>query len=207
MAAPLLAAQPTALTATFGERSITIQGVTPGERVAVFGLSHEPLTTRTPITPAIVVRAEILTDTDGDGVVRFDLPVPVPLQGIWTAVGLTSGVHRAFPTPGFEPRLIALVPELLRNDNAGQLSKLEWPFSEIDLFVVRPGEGAWRRYAAKFSGSDENRDNGQRALRLDVSSMIRIGDSPEGPQRFRNGDIVAIFDRRQMQYGILEVGR
>ncbi|MDP9193796.1 MAG: hypothetical protein M3P06_19045 [Acidobacteriota bacterium] len=194
------------LTVTFTDRSVAFSGVTPGGRLVVFGVAREPLNT-VPIIPAIVVRAEILADTDGDGVVRFELDVPVPRFGMWAAADLTSGAHAAFPTPGFEPRLIALVPDLLRNDNAGQLRKLEWPFGEIDLFVVRPGEGAWRFYASKASAVDENRDNGNRSLRIDIAEMIRIGDTAKGPRTFRNGDIVAIFDRREMQFGILEVGK
>lgn len=200
------AAPGTPMTVTFGERSLTFTGVMPGEQVAVFGLTREPLG-KHPMTPTTVVRAEILTDTDRDGVVRFDLPVEIPLQGMWAAVGLSSGAHAAFPTPGYKAQLIQLVPDLVRSDNTGQLNKLEWTFSEIDLFVVRPGEGAWRRYTSKGSGLDENKDNGKRALRMDVSSMTRIGGSPEGPRKLRNGDIVAVFDRHEMRYGILEVGR
>lgn len=195
-----------ALTVTFGDQSITFSGVTSGGRLAVFGVAREALNTK-PVTPATVIRAEILSDSDGDGVVRLDLPVRVPALGMWAAADLQSGAHTAFPTPGYSPRSIALVPELLRNDNAGQLRKLEWPFGEIDVFLVRPREGAWRFYASKASGADENRSNGNRLLKVDLSSMVRISDSPEGPRNFRHGDIVAIFDRGEMQYGILEVGR
>lgn len=196
------------LNATFGERSLTISGVTVGGRLVVFGVARELLNTK-PATPAVVIRAEILTDADRDGIVRLDFPVPVPRRGMWSVADLQTGAHAAFPTPGYEPRRVELVPELLRNDNAGQLNKLEWPFSQIDLLVCRPGVGggAWRFYASKASLYDENRSNGKRALRIDVAHMIRIGDSPEAPGRFKNGDVVAVFDRGQMQYGILEVGR
>ena len=195
-----------ALTTEFGDRSLTFRGVTPGGRLAVYGVAREPLPTH-PVTPATVVRAEILTDTNNDGVIQWTLSVPVPQLGMWAAVDLSSGGHAAFATPDYEPRLIALVPALLKNDNAGQVRKLEWPFGEIDIFVARPGQGAWRLYASKSSLLDENRDNGNRLLRIDVANMIRIGDSPEGPVKFRKGDVVAIFDRGLMQYGILEVGQ
>jgi hypothetical protein len=196
----------TTLAVTFGEQSITFSGVTPGGKLAVFGVARELLNT-SPAIPAIVVRAEILADADRDGVVRFDLPIRVPRLGMWAATDLENGAHMAFPTPGYSPRLITVGSELLRNDNGGQLRKLEWPFSEIDVVVMRPREGAWRFYASKASGADENRDNGNRLLRVDLRSMTAIGQSPEGPHNFRNGDIVAIFDRSEMQYGIIEVGR
>jgi hypothetical protein len=199
-------ATPGALNVTFAERSLTFSGLTPHGKLAVFGVAREALNTL-PVTPATVVRAQILIDNDGDGVVRLELAVPVPRLGMWAVVDLESGAHLAFPTPGFEPRLIDLVPDLVRNDNAGQLRKLEWPLAELDLFVARPGEGAWRFYASKASGMDENRDNGNRALRIDIADMTPIGDTAEGPRKFRQGDIVAIFDRGEFQYGILEVGK
>jgi hypothetical protein len=158
------------------------------------------------VIPAVVIRAEILEDIDGDGVVRMDLPVKVPVLGMWSAVDLSTGANLLFPTPGFEPRLVA-IDDLLRNDGVGQLRKIEWPFSQIDLFVVRPGQGAWRSFASKESERDENHGLGSGSLRIDASDMIPIGDSTAGPGNFRHGDIVAIFDRREMEYGILEVGR
>lgn len=199
-------AQSATLAVTFTERSLTFTGVTPGGRVAVFGVARELLATSPP-TPATVVRSELLTDADRDGIARLEFSSPVPRLGMWAAVDLQSGAHTAFATPGFEPHRIELVPELLRNDNGGQLKKLEWPFAELDVFVVRPREGAWRFYASKASGADENRDNGNRLLRIDLSSMTAIGDTAPGPRNFRHGDIVAIFDRGEFQYGILEVGR
>jgi hypothetical protein len=194
-----------ALTTEFGNRSLIVHGVTPGGSVAVFGLAREPLQTH-PATPATVVRAEILKDTDGDGTVQLTLSVPVPRMGMWAVTDLSSGASAAFPTTGYEPRLIALDPDLLKNDNAGQLRKLDWPLSEIDVFVARPGEGAWRFYASKESLLDENRSTGNRSLRIDILNMVPIGDSPDAPHNFHKGDVVAIFDRREMQYGILEVG-
>jgi hypothetical protein len=202
---PVSADLPLNLKVEFAPQSLTFTGVTPGGTLIVFGVAREPLNT-TPITPAIVVRAETLIDLDRDGIVRLDLPVAVPRHGMWAAVDLASGAHAAFPTPGYEPRLIQVDGDLLRNDNAGQLKKLEWPFAEIDVLVVRPGEGAWRFYASKASDVDENRGV-KNSLRVDLGSMTPFGNAPEGPGKFRKGDIVAIFDRGELQYGILEVGR
>lgn len=205
MTASLSTSAAPSLQVEFGPRSVTFNGVTPGGTLIVFGVAREMLNTM-PVTPAIVIRAESLVDLDRDGIVRLDLPVPVPRQGMWAAVDLASGTHMAFPTIGYEPRRVDVDDELLRNDNAGQLKKLEWPFAELDILVVRPGEGAWRFYASKASDADENRGKSH-ALRLDLGNMTPLGSFPVGPGKFRKGDIVAIFDRGEMQYGILEVGR
>lgn len=210
LSAPLLAAQSpndvvAKLSVGFGPRSITVAGVTPGGTLIVFGVAREPLNT-IPVTPAIVVRAETLVDLDRDGIVSLEFPGAVPRLGMWAAVDLTSGIHAAFSSPLYEPRRIAVDDELLRHDNAGQLKKLEWPFSELDVLVVRPGEGAWRFYASKSSAADENRGE-KHTLRVDLGNMTPIGNAPAGPGKFSKGDVIAIFDRLELQYGIMEVGR
>jgi hypothetical protein len=195
------------LEVTFAAQSLTVRGLTPGGSLVLFGVAREPLINTTPAVPAVVVRAEILTDKDRDGVVRLDLPTNIPAMGMWSAVELSSGRHLLFPSPGFEPRLVSVGADLVRTDSAGDLRKIEWPFSQIDLLVVRPGTGAWRQFASKGSMGDENRSNGFVSLRIDAGNMTPIGNSLAGPGTFRSGDIVAIFDRRDVQYGILEVGK
>lgn len=196
------------LTVSFGEKSLTVTGVSPGGRVVVFGVARESI--GKPAIPAIVIRAEMLSDSDGDGTVTLQLPVAVPQYGMWAVVDLASGANQAFPTPGYSsPQRVELTPELVRRDSAGQLRKLEWPFGQIDVLVARPGgrmdQGAWKLFASKGSGLDENRGTGKRELRVDISAMTPIGDSPAGPGTLRDGDVVAIFDRHFVRYGIMEV--
>jgi hypothetical protein len=174
--------------------------------VVLFGVAREMKDTKPPI-PTVVVRAEILSDSDRDGVVRLDLASAVPRRGMWSVADLESGANLAFSTPGYDPPRIDFA-DLLPRNNPGQDNKVEWAFGEIDLMVARPGRdgGAWRFYASKDSLFDENRNNGRR-LKLDLSHLTPIGDSPAVPAKFRNGDIVAVFDREGMQYGIMEVGK
>jgi hypothetical protein len=208
IAAPLVGAQlRNPLKVMFGVQSLSIYGVAPGGSLVLFGVAREPLSNRTPVVPAVVIRAEILEDEDRDGIVQLDLPGKVPVMGMWSAVDLSTGANLLFPSPGFQPRRIAIGPELVRADEAGDLRKIEWPFGQMDVLVVRPGWGAWRQFAAKTSAQDENRSNGTISLRIDASDMTPIGDSAPGPGAMQPGDIVAIFDRHEMQYGILEVGR
>jgi hypothetical protein len=201
----LAAAEAPPLAIRFAQQSITISGVTRGGSILVVGVAHE-LRGSPPRVPTVVRRAEILRDTDGEGEVRLDVPGGVPRMALWAAIDMVNGAHAAFSSPETDARSVELVPDLVRSDNAGQLRKIEWPFAEIDLFIVRPGMGAWQLYASKASGLDENRHN-QNPLRLDVESTIPIADSPAAPRAIRSGDVIVIFDRRGMQYGILEVGR
>ena len=136
---------------------------------------------------------------------RLDLGEPVPPLAIWFVADLGSGSHVMSATPGYEPPRLTLT-NALKNDSAGQVKKLEWPFAEMEIVLVRPGVGAWDVYAAKYSGMDENAAN-QQPLRIDVSRLAAVGNSGQAPNNFRPGDVVALIDTRWMQYGVIEVGR
>ena len=194
---------PVPLILSFSQQVVTVSAATPGGKVILFGVGRE-MSDSHPPAPRTVRRMQVLTDDDHDGILRYDLQRAIPRMAMWAAVDLTSGAHIAAPSPGFEPVRVSVTPDLVKNDNAGQLKKLEWPFAEMDLLVVRPGSGAWHLYASKYSGLDENAAN-QNALRIDVERMIPIGDSPAPPKQFKKDDVIALFDPRWMQFGIVEV--
>jgi hypothetical protein len=194
------------LSMSFETKAVVISGVTASGKVVLFGVAREASRTH-PAYQQTVRRAEVLTDASGTGVVRFDLGEPVPGIAIWAAIDLASGERVAMPTPGYEAAtILPVTPDLVKNDNAGQLKKLEWPAAELEAVLVRPGEGAWRLYASKYSGLDENAAN-QQPLRIDVKTMIPIGDSPVPPNNFRPRDVLLLIDPRWMQYAVVEVGR
>ena len=182
-AAASAADNPTPLVLSFSQQAITVSSATPGGKVILFGVGRE-MSDSHPPTPRTVRRMQVLTDDDHDGVVRYDLQRTIPRMAMWAAVDLTSGGRVAVPSPGFEPVRIPVTPDLVKNDNAGQLKKLEWPFAEMDLLLVRPGTGAWHLYASKYSGLDENAAN-RNPLRIDIERMSPIGDAPEAPKQFR----------------------
>jgi hypothetical protein len=200
IAGPLSAAS---LNLQFNEQTITVHDATPGARVLLFGVTRDVLRTH-PVFVGKIIESQFLTDADGDGLVIYDLGKSVPQQGIWVAVDMSSGQYVAAPSPGYEPVVLPLTSDAAKHDNAGQLKKIEWPVSEADLLVVRPGMGAWHLYASRSSELDENKSNNG-PLRLDVEAMQSIGDSPAPPKNLKKGDIVAIFNPRRMRYGVLEV--
>jgi hypothetical protein len=187
----------------FGERSLNVSQVTPGARVLIFAITRDVISTHPTFVGRIVVSA-LLTDDDGDGRVLYDLGKPVPHQGMWVVVDVASGKYVAAPTPGYEPVQLQLTPDVAKNDNAGQLKKIEWPLSEIDVVVVRPGSGAWHLYASRGSELDENKD-ATGPLRLDLEAMHPVGDSHGAPKNLKKGDLVAVFHPRRMRFGVFEV--
>jgi hypothetical protein len=195
------AAEPTL---QFLDRAVSASGATPGGQVVFFNIARELRSTRPPIPR--IVRRLVEATADASGVARMELDQPVPLAAIWVAVDQTTGGSVAAPSPGFEATPVALSPSLARPDGAGQLKKVEWPFAEMELLLVRPGAGVWHLYAAKYSALDENRLS-EGALRLDLDRMQAFQGSSQSPATVKAGDVIVMIDPRWMQYGVLQVGK
>jgi hypothetical protein len=196
--------KPAAPVITILDKAVVVSSITPGGKVLLFSTGREMSQTRPPVRqPART--AVVLSDDTHTGTVRYDARKPLPDMAVWLAVDFTSGSYALQATRGFEPPRVDLSGDVVKNDNAGQLRKIEWQVAEVEVVVARPGVGAWYVYAAKQSKLDENASN-TRPLRLDFDSLAPIGDSPANPHNFRKGDVVALFDPRWLQYGVTEVG-
>jgi len=196
------AASPLAI--SFDTTSVVVSGVTPGGKAILFAVSRE-LTPRRPASAQIVRRAEVLSDAAHAGAVTLNLGKPVPSVAIWAAIDLTSGSYVVTASPGDSATALA-VSDLVKNDNAGQLKKLDWPASEMEAVLVRPGEGAWRLTAAKYSKLYEHGAPGG-PIRTDIEKMIPVGDSGPAPKTFKQRDVIVLMDPRWMQYAVVEVGK
>ncbi|HEY0143198.1 MAG TPA: hypothetical protein VGF48_20060 [Thermoanaerobaculia bacterium] len=188
----------------FEDRAITIGQVTPGGRVLLCGVAREPLP-GIQVRLARVPRSIILTDDDGDGVVRHDLGKTIPHQGMWAAIDMSSGGHAEATTPGYERPPLAITPDLAKHDNNGQLRKLQWPVPEMYTCLVRPGDGAWQLYAVRETEADESGPD--EPLRIDIGRFRPLAESGGAPPNFRPGDVLVIFDPTWMKFGAIEVGR
>lgn len=195
---------PPPLTVQFSENAITAANVSPGATVVLFGIARVGV--GRPVAIQVKRWVEMVSDDDRDGAVRVEFPAGVPAQGIWAVVDMSSGAYAVVPTPGYDPPRIAFSSDLLKNDNAGQIRKVAWPLSEMELLVVRPGDGVWRLYAAKFGSFDDDRQN-PAALRIDVDKLLPVGNSPARIGHIRNGDLIVIIDPDWMRYGVVEVGK
>jgi hypothetical protein len=192
------------LTLSFGERSVTVGGVTLGGDVVCFAVAKEPSDPVMAI-PMKTQHAVLLHDTDRDGKVVFELQRPVPLVAIWIAVDMTTGQWTASGSPGFNAEAIP-PEEFAKHDNAGQLRKLSTTVPEVDALLVRRGGGAWRIYTAKTSAVDEAGRN-ERPLRIDVGAMIPLSDSFPKLNSMHQGDVLALIEPRSMRFAVVEVGK
>jgi hypothetical protein len=199
-----LPARAGSLVLTFGERSVTVSGATPGSDVVLFAIAKEPGNSVVPV-PMKTVHAVVLHDDDHDGTVIFERQRAVPLIAVWVAVDLASGQWVASGSPGFDAQTIPL-ESLAKQDNAGQLRKLSALVPEMDVLLVRPGTGAWRVYAAKTSTIDEN-GRAARPLQIDVGAMIPLATSLPKLDAIHQGDILALIEPHSMRFAVVEVGK
>jgi hypothetical protein len=197
-------ARASSLLLTFGERSVTVSGSTPGGDVVLFDIAKEASNSAVPV-PTKTGQAVVLHDGDHDGTVLFERERPVPLMAIWVAVDLASGQWVANGSPGFEAQTISL-ESVAKRDSAEQLRKLSALVPEMDVLLVRPGTGAWRVYAAKTSTIDENAHGG-RALQVDVREMVPLSGSLPRLESIRQGDVIALIEPQSMRFAVQEVGK
>lgn len=193
---------PAPLNVTFDGNLLVVRDAAPGAPIVFFGVARVmagPLKA----TPRIVNRTEIVPDDDSDGIVRLDLE-ELPRIGLWAIVDLSTGASAIVPVPGFDPRPLDL-GDLVKHDNAGHLRKVDWPSAELELLVVRPGSGAWRLDAAKYSQLDESR-NPHVPMRVDIGTLTPVGHSPASPQAFKPGDVLVLIDASRMTHAMVEVG-
>jgi hypothetical protein len=188
-----------ALAISFGSNSVDVTGASPNGHVAFLGVAHEFSKSQPPV-PNLVERAQIVT-ADQNGLAHLPLAGSVPLRAVWGAVDVLTGNFAMGPSDGF-PAAKADPTSVVKNDNAGQLKKVEWPYTELELLLVRPGGGVWRLYVGKHADLDENKAH--TFIRVDVKSFKPLDAAPP-PAHFERGDILLLIDPHTMAYASIEV--
>jgi len=139
----------------------------------------------------------VLTDSDGDGMVRlnYDFPYQTGEIGVVDmATGkvivdgpLGAGRELPFPDDAFD-----LGPN-------GKLSRLTLRQSRSYILWVRRGSGAWFLYGPDGGTADADRLRNGTFTAL-TSQMQRIDDSPEPPDRFDAGDVLLVIDEETFSW-------
>jgi len=196
-AAALAAAAPVI---TFAPQAVVVSGVTPGGKVACFSVARE-ISER---TATIVRRPRLAEDDDKDGSVRLELDRKVPFQSIWVAVDLTTGESAVAVPDGYPLHRVDL-PGRNLGHGGGKPDWVEDDRGYVDVFIVRPGQGAWW---GTVGDGGETDDDGAYNGRL-IASLVRlhgVGASPPGaPQHFSPHDVVVVIDPNRMEVGLRQL--
>jgi len=198
-ALPRLATAAPAL--TFEDQAVTVSGMTPQGRVVWFGVAKQI----EGYMARFVRREDLLTDTDGDGVVRLELDRTVPLQSIWVAVDLATGEAAVATPEGYPLRDASPEP----GHGRGEPGRPDWTEEGreiLELLVVRPGQGpgqgaglgAWGLTLGDGGTNDDDHLPNGRVTAV-LARLRPVGASPAPPERFQGRDLVFAIDVNTME--------
>jgi hypothetical protein len=148
-------------------------------------------------------QAEVLADDDGDGSVTLDLGRSVPQHSMWIAVDLTSGSAAFAAPPWFRLRNVAWRGHGAMHGPSRDVIEDNRPYAEV--FVVRPGVGAWTSRVGDGGPTDaDGVPNGKLQAALDA--MTPLPGSPAAPAQFQPSDVVILMDPNALEFTVARAG-
>jgi hypothetical protein len=186
--------------ATLESNAVTASGMTPKGRVVLFGVTRE---IGEDDFPTVRRHLTVLTDEDGDGVVRYPLEQGVPLRSVWAVADLASGDFDAAAPEGFGLRRVNWRGRGLERRQDGK-DAVEDRRSLVELLVVRPQAGAW---SLRVGDGGESDGDGAIDGRLQgiLDRMQPLADSPPAPSEFLQDDLVLALDPSAMEITLVKV--
>jgi hypothetical protein len=201
LATPLEAAP---LRVTLEPDAVVATGVTAGGQVVLLGVTRE---IEPDDFPTARRHLEVLTDTDGDGAVRYSLATGIPLRSLWSVVDMTSGESGLASPEALGTRQVDWRGRGLQRRTDGKDS-VEDQRTLLELVVVRPqvgaGAGVW---ALRISDGDESDADGRIDGRLEgfFDRMQPLAASTPPPSAFQRGDVVLALDPTQTEITLEKV--
>lgn len=183
----------------FEESAVVASGIRSKGQVAWFSVAREIADD----WATIVRREDVAEDTDGDGVVRFDLDRPVPLKSIWVAVDLTTGEYAVGTPEGFPLQQLDLPSRGLGRAASGP-EWVESPGQLAEVLIVRPGAGAWGMTAGDGGEGDEG-PRGDRRVTVSLPRFHGVRATAAAPERYSPRDLVFSIDPDLMKVYVGQV--
>lgn len=202
---PALAAaqapKPSAPAITFEKNAVVVTGLTVKGQAVLFGEARELAEDD---VATLVRRSQVLTDDDGDGIVRLDLGKEVPLRSVWVAVDFATGQATAAAPEGYPLRLVSWQGQGIER-GASRSDRVEDARTFAEVLLVRPGVGAWQLTVGDGSSSDDDgAADGRIAAALD--RMTPVAGSTAPPIRFDPKDVVVLIDPNRMELTVVQAG-
>jgi hypothetical protein len=196
--------QTDALSLSFWDGEVTIDGATPHSAVALSYVARVPLDG---ISEVYTDSLSLPTDTTGSA--SFRPEEGLPIRSLWVAVDVASGRHAAaWPGDGVPP-VVDPFPGDLR-PGVGNVDRFESPALHLQLTVVRPGSqggprgGAWGLRGRRGGPNDSAPPNrGTGIYRVDAMRPLFSGD--DVIPALRPHDIVVAINPNRMTYFVTQV--
>jgi len=202
LALPLAANNPQSLTAVLSDTEVTIQGMDAGSQVVLLGVTLQ--VERNMLTRRAF--SEVLTDEDGDGAVTFTPKGGVAFRSVWVAVDLNDGANVVAAPEDFELTNESISSADLQLGLDNLVTGLEHHHRNLDLLVVRPGDGAWMLRATDGSALDQDEvRNGQISIAF-ASAQPIDPDYAAAPATLSPADVIVALDPVRLEVRTLAVG-
>jgi len=168
---------------------LQVTGVSPGGRVALFGIVRD----FSNIAPVVSTRFASAADDDGDGQVSLDLASPPPAQSKFFAVDIRSGEFVGATPAGRTPLMASAAAARSVVSVSARTGRLGVALRLADVVLVRPDVGAWQKVAGDGGAGDED-GIPDGTITLAASSFADPGGSVAAPAGFQRGDVVVAID-------------
>jgi hypothetical protein len=151
-------------------------------------------------------KAAVLRDEDGDGTVTLEMPDGVPFIGIWSVVDLATGAVKLGAKEGYRViELEDLLAASFRRDREGRFETFEYRADDVEMLVVRPGEGAWTMQGT--NGAAEDQDYAvDGKLVLGLERLVPVAEHGKAADGVRAGDVVVMIDVASMRASAATLG-
>lgn len=186
-----------AMTVTVNATGLHIAGVTARGAVAVEGVLWEKEGGQ-----YVDLREEsaLVEDTDGDGVVDFDLKRPLSVRAIFAVVDTDSGDVQIVTPPAYPRRILPVPAGFVRGTAAGDVDEIVGDRLVLRVLWVSPRhKGAWVLRTADGGGNDSDGSNNGHTVSLTTAFRpLMDGDKP--PKKLKTGDVLVAIDPFDMAF-------
>ena len=179
-------------TVTITASRITVTGVTPGAGVMFFGAGFEPMRDH-----AVVHRwSTVVTDTDLDGSVFYDLAPSVTWNALWIVADLSSGEYKVASTPGYPVMRASLPRQEFKRTVGGAVGRFAYSRPTADFLYVVPG-GAWTLLARDGEPTDSDLV-ADGATEVDLTQLQPVVNGELTPEAFVAGGTLFAIDTSRL---------
>jgi hypothetical protein len=182
-------------------QAVTATGMTPGGAVVWLGMARKVVEYE-----AVYVRRHGVVKADALGTAQVPLAEAVPLQSIWVAVDLATGLFATASPAGFSPLAFTLGAGALEVRGAGLADRLVDVADHGEVLLVRPGKGAWGKTVGR-GGADDESDPSEPAYRLSLDKLepVSAADGP-APGKLSPRDLVFVLHPQAMALAVAVFG-
>ncbi len=187
------AADATQPTLDFEAQRVVLGGLTPSGNVAWYSISREPQGYST-----LIAQRSGFATADAVGETTIELERDVAPASVWVVVDLDQGGFTVASPPGTSFREIGAEEGSVTASSDGELGLVHArPY--LELFLARPGVGAWVMAAGDGAAGDADGEQ-DGTLFTTFATMEPLEASPPPPDELRTSDVLVVVDPRALEY-------